>query len=71
MFLDIAERMNIKLSNCYAIGDSPRDVEASIDAKCKPLAVRTGNGYKIENNNKFKVPMFDDLYDAVDFVLKN
>ena len=71
MFLDIAERMNIKLSNCYAIGDSPRDVEASIDAKCIPLAVRTGNGYKIENNNKFKVPIFDDLYDAVDFVLKN
>ena len=64
-------RMNIKLSNCYAIGDSPRDIEASVAAKCIPLAVRTGNGYKIENNNKFKVPIFDDLYDAVDFVLKN
>ena len=71
MFIDIASRMNIKLSNCYAIGDSPRDIEASVAAKCIPLAVRTGNGYKIENNNKFKVPIFDDLYDAVDFVLKN
>ena len=71
MFLDIAERMNIKLSNCYAIGDSPRDIEASVKAKCMPLAVRTGNGHKIVNDNKFKVPIFDDLYDAVDFVLEN
>ena len=71
MFIDIAERMNFKLSNCYAVGDSPRDIEASVAAKCMPLAVRTGNGYKIENNNKFKVPIFDDLFDAVDFVLKN
>tara|TARA_B100001564_G_C20663225_1_gene682528 strand:- start:2590 stop:3129 length:540 start_codon:yes stop_codon:yes gene_type:complete len=69
MFLDIAERMNIKLSRCYAIGDSPRDIEASYAAKCKPIAVRTGNGAKIDDNNEYNVPIFDDLLDAVDFVL--
>ncbi len=71
MFMDIAERLNIQLSNCYAIGDSPRDIEASLAAKCMPLAVRTGNGSKIENKSKLKIPIFDDLYDAVDFVLNN
>ena len=69
MFLDIAERLNITLASCFSIGDSPRDIEASISAKCKPIGVRTGNGKKIENNNKFKVPIFDDLYDAVSYVI--
>jgi Histidinol phosphatase and related phosphatases len=71
MFIDIAKKMNIKLSNCYAISDSPHDIEASVAAKCIPLPVRTSNRSKIENNNKFKVPIFDNLYDPVDFVLKN
>ena len=69
MFYEIAERLDIKLSDCFSIGDSPRDIEASIAAKCKPLGVRTGNGGDIEKNNKYKVPMFDDLYHAVKFVI--
>ena len=71
MFLDIAHRMNINLSKCYSIGDSPRDIEASSSVNCKVIGVRTGNGKKIENNNKYNVPIFDDLYDAVNFIISH
>ena len=71
MYFDIAKRMNINLSDCYSIGDSPRDIQASLAAGCKPLAVRTGNGASIEKNNQYNVPIFDDLLDAVDSVVLN
>ena len=51
MFIDIAKRMNIDLSNCYSIGDSPRDIEASSLVDCKAIGVRTGNGKKIESEH--------------------
>ena len=71
MFTEIAQRLNITLNNCYSIGDSPRDIDASLLSNCRPLGVRTGNGYDIEKNTKYKIPMFNDLSDAVDYVLKH
>ena len=71
MFLNIAQRMNIDLSKCYSIGDSPRDIEASTLVNCRAIGVRTGNGKKIEANNIHNVPIFDDLYDAVNFVISH
>ena len=41
MYLDIADRLKIELSNVFAIGDSPRDIKASLASGCKPLGVRT------------------------------
>ena len=70
MFSDIAERLNISLDKCFSIGDSPRDIDASLESKCKPLGLRTGNGKNIENNSKYQIPMFNDLNDAVDYVIK-
>tara|TARA_Y100000768_G_C23865645_1_gene627897 strand:+ start:201 stop:737 length:537 start_codon:yes stop_codon:yes gene_type:complete len=69
MFLHAAQRYNFDLSKTYAVGDSPRDIEAAISAKCKPLAVRTGNGHEIERNNLYKVRMFDDLRASVDYII--
>ena len=71
MYFDIAERMNINLPDCYSVGDSPRDIQASLAAGCKPIAVRTGNGALIEYDNQYNVPIFDDLLDAVDSVVLN
>ena len=71
MFTEIAQRLYITLNNCYSIGDSPRDIDASLLSNCRPLGVRTGNGYDIEKNTKYKIPMFNDLSDAVDYVLKH
>ena len=71
MFSEISERLNISLTECYAIGDSPRDIEAALSSECKPLGLRTGNGKDIESNLKYDIPMFNDLSDAVDYVIKN
>ena len=70
MFSEIAGRLNISLDKCFSIGDSPRDIDASLASKCKPLGLRTGNGKNIENNSKYNIPMFNDLNDAVDYVIK-
>ena len=70
MFSEIAGRLNISLDKCFSIGDSPRDVDASLASNCKPLGLRTGNGKNIENNSKYNIPMFNDLNDAVDYVIK-
>ena len=69
MYIDIADRMNIDLTSCYAIGDSPRDIEAARAVDCKALGVLTGNGREIQENNKHNVPIFSDLYEAVEFVI--
>ena len=69
MYIDIADRMNINLASCYAIGDSPRDVEAARAANCKALGVLTGNGREIQKNNKYDIPIFSDLYEAAEFVI--
>ena len=70
MFSEIAGRLNISLDGCFSIGDSPRDIDASLSSKCRPLGLRTGNGKNIENNSKYNIPMFNDLNDAVDYVIK-
>jgi hypothetical protein len=45
-------------------------MDASLSSKCRPLGLRTGNGKNIENNSKYNIPMFNDLNDAVDYVIK-
>ena len=70
MFSEIAGRLNISLDKCFSIGDSPRDIDASLASKCKPLGLRTGNGKNIENNSKYNIPMFNDLNDAVNYVIE-
>ena len=70
MFSEIAGRLNISLDKCFSIGDSPRDIDASLSSKCKPLGLRTGNGKNIENNSKYNIPMFNDLNDAVNYVIE-
>ena len=69
MFVEISKRLNFNLTDCFSIGDSPRDIDASVAAKCIALGVRTGNGKTIEENNVHKIPMFNDLYDATEYII--
>jgi len=69
MFEEISRRLKFSLKDCYSIGDSPRDIEASILSGCKAIGVRTGNGSMIENDNKYKISIYDDLYDAVTAII--
>mgnify|MGYP001278077416 FL=1 len=68
MYLEIAERLSINLSNVFAIGDSPKDMIAALASGCKPLGVRTGNGSEIKDKMP-EIKLFDDLFDAAKYVI--
>ena len=68
MYLEIADRLGINLSNVFAIGDSPKDMIASLASGCKPLGVRTGNGSEIKDQMP-EIDLFDDLLDAAEYVI--
>ncbi|GAB3262521.1 HAD family hydrolase [Chitinimonas naiadis] len=46
MYLDIAQRFDIRLENTPVIGDSLRDLEAAEAVGAEPILVRTGKGEK-------------------------
>ena len=68
MYLEFSERLGINLSNVFAIGDSPKDMIAALSSGCKPLGVRTGNGSEIKNTMP-EINLFDDLFDAAEYVI--
>ena len=68
MYLDFASRLGIDLSSVFAIGDSPRDMQAALSSGCKPLGVMTGNGKQIHEKMP-NIEMFSDLLDAVQYVI--
>ncbi len=47
MILDAAKKYDIDLSHSLMVGDSSKDIECAINARCgKTILVRTGNGKK-------------------------
>lgn len=73
MFHDIAARLHINLQGVPAIGDSLRDIQAAQAAGATPLLVRTGKGSGTVNHPDFdpSIPVYNDLYGAVDHLLAN
>lgn len=60
----------VDLTDIYFIGDSLRDIEAGIAAGAKPLLVKTGNGTKtLAANPDLNIPIFENLYDAAEYIL--
>ncbi len=72
MLRDIARRLHIDLTGVPAIGDSLRDIQAAQAVGASPVLVKTGKGSITVNNAEFDktVPVFNDLYSAVDSLLK-
>jgi D-glycero-D-manno-heptose 1,7-bisphosphate phosphatase len=72
MFRDIAERLHINLEGVPAVGDSLRDIQAAAAAGARPLLVKTGKGFGTVSNPELDpdVPVYDDLYSAVDALLR-
>jgi mannose-1-phosphate guanylyltransferase/phosphomannomutase len=68
MLLDAARDFNIDLAASFFIGDSSRDIEAGKRAGVKTIAVNT-NTERLGNSNPDH--SFQNLPDAVDFILKN
>lgn len=71
LLFDIAERLRIRLDDVPAIGDSLSDVLAARAAGARPLLVKTGKGFGTVGSPELEgdVPVFDDLYSAVDSLL--
>ena len=73
MFHDIAARLHINLQGVPAIGDSLRDIQAAQAAGATPLLVKTGKGFGTVKHPDFdpSIPVYNDLYDAVEHLLAN
>ena len=71
MLHDIAKKYKLDLAQIYFVGDSLSDVQAAINAGCKPILVLTGNGRDAIANNPdiADVKQFASLADAVEFFL--
>jgi len=62
------KELNIDLNGSYIIGDTQRDIECGKNLGITTIGVRTGYGCK--NLNRQPDYLFDDLYDAVNFIVK-
>jgi D-glycero-D-manno-heptose 1,7-bisphosphate phosphatase len=61
---------NVDLTTVYFIGDSLRDIQATLAVGANPLLVKTGKGQNtLINNPNLNIPVFEDLYAAVQFIL--
>ena len=67
MFEDIAKRFNTSLAGVPAVGDSLRDLEASVQLGCRPMLVLTGKGQKTFTTGGLPegTQVFEDLAAAV------
>jgi D-glycero-D-manno-heptose 1,7-bisphosphate phosphatase len=64
MLLQAAGDFSLDLSASFIIGDKLADVQAGLNAGCRPLLVRTGYGAEEEAKIPKGVPAYDDLLTA-------
>jgi len=73
MYLDIAKRFNIDLTETTVVGDSLRDLQAAITVQAKPILVRTGKGERTIKKHAKEIsgiPVYESLADFVNSILK-
>ena len=64
--------VDVELTDVPAIGDSLRDLQAASAAGANPILVKTGKGSITVHSPELdrSIPVFNDLYSAVDNLLK-
>ena len=69
---DIATRLHIALDGVPVIGDSLSHIQAAREIGARPILVKTGQGLTTVNQPELDpaVPVFNDLYSAVDSLLR-
>jgi D-glycero-D-manno-heptose 1,7-bisphosphate phosphatase len=65
MLLRAANDFSLDLASSYLIGDKLVDVEAGLNAGCRPILVRTGYGAAESAKLAADIPVYDDLLTAV------
>lgn len=65
MILKAQKKYNIDLENSFMVGDTLRDIETGLTAKCKTVLVLTGYGLKEKKNMKKLKPdyIFENLFE--------
>jgi D-glycero-D-manno-heptose 1,7-bisphosphate phosphatase len=70
LLLQAAQDFNIDLTQTILIGDSYRDIQAAQAVKAQAYLVKTGKGERtLAKHPDLSVPIFNSLYDAVQFIL--
>lgn len=70
LFEVFARDKQVDLKEVFAIGDSLRDIEASLAAGAKPVLVKTGKGEKtLLKHPELNLPVFHNLYDAAKHIV--
>lgn len=70
LLIDFGKEKAISLSGIPFIGDSLRDLQAGHAVGAHPLLVKTGKGKQtLDNNPDLNVPVFENLYDAAQFII--
>ncbi len=70
MLEQFASDYKANLNEVIFIGDTINDVHAAQNANAQPILVKTGKGIKtIKNNPNLLIPIFENLYEATDFIL--
>ncbi len=65
-----ASDYRVSLANIPFIGDSFRDIQASLSAGASPVLVKTGKGLiTLKAHPEINLPVFENLYDAARFIL--
>lgn len=69
MIEELVKKYNVDIASSWFIGDTTTDIQTGINAGLKTILVMTGNGGK---DGKFNVSpdfVFDNIEDAVDYIL--
>ena len=69
MLIDASKDLYIDLENSFLIGDAERDILAGKEAGCITIGVRTGKNIESFSINPDYI--FDNVLQAVEFILKN
>ncbi|MCL2186306.1 MAG: HAD-IIIA family hydrolase [Treponema sp.] len=69
LILQAAKKYNIDLAKSYMVGDHDRDIQAGINAGCKPVFLTCGEGKK-ESIKDPNIPIFPTLKEFSEFLAK-
>lgn len=69
MLLKAANDFSLDLASSYIIGDKLADVEAGLNAGCRPILVRTGYGAAEFAKLPADIAVYDDLLTAVHAII--
>lgn len=70
MLLEIQQRLNLDLANCFIIGDTTADILTGENAGCRTALVKTGYGGEDKKYDVAPDYVFENLLDAVRFLEK-